>query len=329
MYIGEKMKIGKDVLSKVGVLLIAAIFVMSSSAVMADTAENTTLSAIENTFIGSCPQGGRGEEEISYYTGDLTSAVGITGASPPFYWKSAIRLTQDELVAYAGWDIIAVVVAHSAEEEPEHWGEIIIYGEGTPTSPGAQITNESYYFDATGWFRVNLTTPVPIDDHDEIWVACSWESWDPDHCAYIDQGPAVDGKGDWIYLNNFWQEMQPDIDANWGMGAIVEGPEEPKIDIISIKGSLGVTATIKNIGEAEATNVKWTIAVTGGLLGFITKDKNDTEETLAIDGEITVNSGIILGFGKIAITVTAECDEGSSDEESASGTQIIIFSLVS
>lgn len=103
----------------------------------------------------------------------------------------------------------------------------------------------------------------------------------------------------------------------------------PKLDIISIKGPIGVTATIKNIGDAEANNVKWTIAVTGGLLGSINKNKNGTEGTLAIGGEITINSGIILGFGKIAISVTAECAEGSSDEESASGTQIIIFSLVS
>ncbi len=109
----------------------------------------------------------------------------------------------------------------------------------------------------------------------------------------------------------------------------VEPPEYPILDITEVKGGLGVSATIKNIGDAEATNVKWTIAVTGGLLGLINKDKNGTEGTLAIDGEITVKSGIILGFGKIAIMVTAECDEGSSDEESASGTQIIIFSLVS
>lgn len=127
-------------------------------------------------------------------------------------------------------------------------------------------------------------------------------------------------------IYGIWEDTRgANIDIYFGQ---VYESVAPKLDIISIKGPIGVTATIKNIGDAEATNVKWTIAVTGGLLGRINKDKNNTEGTLAIGGEIKINSGIILGFGKIAISVTAECAEDSSDEESASGTQIIIFSLV-
>ena len=324
------MKIGKNNLGKAGVLLIAAFMVLSTSAAIADTSENTTLSVIENTFIGSCPQGERGEEEISYYTGDLTSAVGISGGSgPPFYWKSAIRLTQDELAAYAGWDLIAVVVAHSAEEEPEHWGEIIIYGEGTSTSPGAQITNESYYFDATGWFRVDLTTPVPIDDHDEIWVACSWESWEPDHVAYIDQGPAVDGKGDWLYLNGFWQEIQSppgNIDSNWGMGAIVEGEGKAELSIINIKGPIGVNAEVKNIGEVDANNLEYTITVTGGMLGLINKTVPGSKTALAPSATEAIGSGLILGFGKIAIEITANAD--NAVEVTATKTGFVLGILV-
>ena len=311
----------KNIMRKAGILLIAAFFVISSSAVIADTAEKTTLSVIENTFIGSSPQGERGEEEISYYIGDLVSAVGISGGSgPPFYWKSAIRLTQDELAAYAGWDLIAVVVAHSGDEEPEHWGEIIIYGEGTSTEPGTQITNESYYFDEpAGWERVDLTTPVPIEDHDEIWVACSWESWEPDHCAYIDAGPAVDEKGDWIYLNNIWQELQPSIDANWGMGAIVEGEGKAELAILNVKGPIGVKAEVKNIGDADANNLEYTMNVTGGILGLIDKTIDGTKTLLGSGTAESISSGLILGFGKIVIEITANAANANEITETKEG----------
>ncbi len=320
------MEIGKNNLGKAGVLLIAAFMVLSTSAAIADTSENTTLSVIENTFIGSFPQGERGEEEISYYTGDLTSAVGIQGGTAPYYWKSAIRLTQDELAAYAGWDIISVVVAHSAEEEPEHWGEIEIYGEGTSTSPGSLVTNESYYFDATGWFRVDLTTPVPIDDHDEIWVACSWESWEPDHCAYVDAGPAVDGKGDWVYLNSAWQELQPSIDKNWGMGAIVEGTAKAELAIQNVKGPIGVNAEIKDIGEADANNLDWSITVTGGILGLVNKTADGTKTVLASGAIEAIGSGLILGLGPITIEITANADNAA--EVTATKTAFVLGILV-
>lgn len=321
------MKIGKKILGKAGVLLIAAFMVLSASAAIADTSENTTLSVIENTFIGSFPQGERGEEEISYYDPDtLTGAVGIQGGTAPYYWKSAIRLTQDELAAYAGWDLISVVVAHSAEEEPEHWGEIVIYGEGTSTSPGALVTNESYYFDATGWFRVDLTTPVPIDDHDEIWVAVSWESWEPDHCAYIDAGPAVDGKGDWIYLNGAWSEIQSSIDSNWGMGAIVEGEGKAELQILNIKGPIGVNAEIKNAGDADANNLDWSMTVTGGILKLINKTVPGSKTTLASGATEAIGSGLILGLGPITIEITANADNAA--EVTVTKTAFVLGILV-
>lgn len=89
------MKIGKKILGKAGVLLIAAFFVVASSAVMADTEEKTPFVSVESSAIlGNLP---RAEEEIKYYNPDtLTHVIGLTGTMPA-YWYSAIRLTQDEL----------------------------------------------------------------------------------------------------------------------------------------------------------------------------------------------------------------------------------------
>ena len=44
--------------------------------------------------------------------------------------------------------------------------------------------------------------------------------------------------------------------------------------------------------------------------------------------QIQVKSDIIIGLGRIAVAVTVECDEGSSDSANANGIQIIFFSLI-
>jgi len=97
---------------------------------------------------------------------------------------------------------------------------------------------------------------------------------------------------------------------------------EPCLEITAINGGFGVTATINNTGEGDASKELVTITVTGGIFGFI--NKTVTREVDIKAGESTkVNTGIILGLGGIHITVTTP-----HDEESATGTQIIIFTLV-
>jgi len=124
-----------------------------------------------------------------------------------------------------------------------------------------------------------------------------------------------------------WEDNRStDIDIYFGQALETTAPY---LDIISIKGGVGVTATIKNVGDVAVTNVTWTLTVKGGLLGFIKVEKNGTEAILAVDGEIKVKSGLFLGFGKIVATVSATCNGGSSDLETTKGRQIIIFTIIS
>jgi hypothetical protein len=116
-----------------------------------------------------------------------------------------------------------------------------------------------------------------------------------------------------------------DFDIYFGQALEVTSPE---LSIEAIKGGIGVKATIKNIGDADATAVDWTLTVKGGLLGMIDVDKSGTEATLAFGSEFKAGSGFMLGIGKITVEVTVTCAEGSSDSDSATGRQILFFSMV-
>jgi len=109
----------------------------------------------------------------------------------------------------------------------------------------------------------------------------------------------------------------------------IEPPKYPILEITEVKGGLGVKATVKNTGEAAATNVTWSVSVTGGFLGRIDKTVGCTIPSLAVDEESDpLKTGIFFGLGKIVAEVTVTCDEGSSDSETKTGMQIIIFTKI-
>jgi len=104
---------------------------------------------------------------------------------------------------------------------------------------------------------------------------------------------------------------------------------KPILNITSIKGGLGVSANIENIGDADATNVVWTIIIKGGIFGLINKTVTDTIASLAVGASEPVKTGMIFGLGTITITATATCAEGRSiGPINKEGIQIAIFTIV-
>ncbi|MBN2600074.1 MAG: hypothetical protein JXA75_05995, partial [Candidatus Thermoplasmatota archaeon] len=224
------------------VILIAAV-VLLSSVVVADTSQQPTVACMKKTLPFS--EISFDETELKYYNEEnLDTVIGISGGTPPYIWKTAIRLTQDEMAPYPGWMMTDVKVAFSADNGcPSIDVRIYIYDEGTPTHPGSIIANDTTItLDTTGITTIPLVTPIPLTGHDELWVAVEWTQWEPGpgvYYAWMDtlSGPAVDGKGDWIYHNSAWLEIQTlgaSFDGNWGIGAIIEGtaqqpPQKPTL----------------------------------------------------------------------------------------------------
>jgi len=105
-------------------------------------------------------------------------------------------------------------------------------------------------------------------------------------------------------------------------------PPLPILNITEIKGGLGISATIENTGDVDATDIEWSITVKGGIFGFIDEIFDGTISCIGVDEEFLVKTGIFFGFGQIAIEIEAICAEGSSDSKTETGMQIIIFTKI-
>ena len=58
---------------------------------------------------------------------------------------------------------------------------------------------------------------------------------------------------------------------------------------------------------------------------FLGGKTSDTIPSIAVGESKEIKSSFPLGFGAIDITIEAQCAEGSSDTETASGTLLLFF----
>lgn len=72
---------------------------------------------------------------------------------------------------------------------------------------------------------------------------------------------------------------------------------------ISIVGGIGVQVVIQNIGDAPAANVAWSIETKGFVI--IHKEITGTIPLLNPGDEVAIKTGLMVGFGKITVTVRA------------------------
>lgn len=89
---------------------------------------------------------------------------------------------------------------------------------------------------------------------------------------------------------------------------IIQGPLV-LIDLIS-GGLFRINVEIQNIGSTNATNVTWNISAGGGTI-FLGKESGGVIPSILPEKKIQVQSNIILGFGEIEVTVTAEIPENT------------------
>jgi hypothetical protein len=330
------MKSNSRNLLKAGIVVcLAALFIGTSAAAMVEPT-SVTLGQVK-AATGVKQSSSRDQIELGYYDpnspGDV---IGIQGGTAPYIWKTAIRLTQTELAPYKTWNITQVVIGfqQDATEGPMNV-TIYIYQKGTATHPGSVIVHDTWMILNDSYLSlitVPLKTPVSLSvtGRDEVWVAVQYTQLiDSTYYAVTDTGPAVDQKGDWIYLNNAWSELQvsgSQYDVNWMIGAVVEGSGLAQIALANIKGPIGVKADVQNTGEVDATNVAWTITVTGGILGKVDKSATGSDPLLAAHATLPISLPLFIGFGKINIVITAKAS--NAQEITATKTAFLLGPIV-
>lgn len=202
----------------------------------------------------------------------------------------------------------------------------------------ASITHNMWYQTASIKFNYSVVLPQPVVcfPNTKYWVCFYAHGIFPPQTGLNIHNATVGGiKGHSAMQKSIYFNGHPNwingsagglpYDINFKLTGVVA--PMPVLEIETIKGPIGVTATIKNTGDANATNVKWDIAFTGGMV-LLGKAKNGTIPAIAAAGGIgTAKIPLVLGFGKSVIGVNVNCDQGISASKSQNATVLLIFVL--
>ena len=156
---------------------------------------------------------------LTYHTGYDNNGIG-TGAAAD--WMCAARFTADELADFYGSDLTSVNI-HIRTADFSYVA-VKIWEGGSFGDPGTEV----YSADITGsvliedWTEHTLTTPIPLVAGNEYWIGYDISATD-DHPSSVDAGPAIAGKGDWMFYEGIWQEISVafGLDYNWCIEGVV------------------------------------------------------------------------------------------------------------
>jgi hypothetical protein len=95
---------------------------------------------------------------------------------------------------------------------------------------------------------------------------------------------------------------------------------------ITPKGGFGPSFTVKNIGNYTAWDVIVNVTISGGFV-FIGKQFILTITELPPNGEIILRPGLVLGLGKIIISLTVSAANVKEISSEISGILLLVFLL--
>ncbi len=154
------------------------------------------------------------EQWIHWDDGEVSGNSVFAG----YNWAVAARWTPDQLTDFEGASITQIAFVPGSGQA--------IYKVRVWTGEQAAnllIDQEVIAPVVYQWNYITLNTPVPIDITQELWVGYHIHC-DSGYPAGCDDGPAIDGYGNWCYWGN-WQtllEANPELDFNWSIEAFIE-----------------------------------------------------------------------------------------------------------
>lgn len=179
-----------------------------------------------------------------------------------------------------------------------------------PDGPSGGVVGVEYTF--------STTTTDP--EGEQVWYM--WEWGDGNVSEWF--GPYDSGTT--VYANHTWVEEgdykitvkakdKYDSESAWSDPKTIHIINVPILEIGDITGGLGkIRIVIRNIGSVNAFDVNWNLTLNGGWI-LLGRQKTGKIAGIPAHGEVSVASGLILGFGETVVTVCAEIPESSAMKE--------------
>ena len=324
------------------VLLIAMAMVFSSTAAIANTVkEPKTDIECKEVWLGNNPSApmSMADAWLHYDDGGVETVFGTS--NPPFW--IAIRMNETELALYDGWEIVESAWYHYVYNQsiPTHDYEIWL-AEGNLTHAQTIIVNENDTATIPdGWENHNFTNTYTIDKSKDLWIVakifCFNASATDDYCIGHDTTAAsyVAGKSAMYHTAYGGQDDSSpfgDMGPTYGAWCLRVRAVQPPAPVLSVNvtGGFGLTATVTNSGDADATNVTADFTLTGGffLLPPGGVKTNVTVGTVAKLGGTGTAKCMVFGIGKPTVTVNVTCAEGATASATYTPTFVILFFVI-
>ena len=214
----------------------------------------------------------------------------------------AARFTPTELGDYYGdyqLSNVEIFIYHMPNR-----ATLKVWEGGSMGDPGTEIYSEDItsQISQQSWATIILSAPIDLVSDNEYWIG-----YEVTHNAGLspagcDAGPAVDGKGDWIYLApGPWDELQnvaPTLDYNWNIRAVLSPGITPWITLAHNSG------IVEAGGDSIVTVYLNTVDHTIGDTLHATIDFVSTPDvgTTSIPVAITVGNIDVTGEPEILVT---------------------------
>ena len=207
---------------------------------------------------------------------------------------------------YVDETIMATPQSNSAPDTPN-----------PPSGPTSGVINVEYTYSGS------TTDP----NGDNVYYLFDWgDGTDSGWLGPYPSGDTVETNHSWVYGGTYAVKLKAKdetVDSPWSdpLTVQISGPD---VELQNVKGGLfKVTAEIKNTWIEAVSNVNWNITLQNGV--FIGKKTSGLNLTIPANSSVTIQSGLILGFGTTHIKVEAYIPDGPSAMVQKTGTILLFF----